>query len=146
MTLPHYSSRFSFFHLAQQSPPPTHPTLQWARASSFTRFLDHTQRHITFGSTPLYEWPARRRDLYLTTHNTHNRHTSMPPVGFEPTNSAGEQPQSYVLDRADTGIGNAAASLQNLPTEPLCLMCRGVRFIEVFIGKFCTASFCFLTV
>jgi len=31
-------------------------------------------------------------DLYLTTHNTHNRQTSMSPVGFEPTISAGERP------------------------------------------------------
>jgi len=28
----------------------------------------------------------------------------MPPAGFEPTISAGEQPQTYVLDRAATGI------------------------------------------
>jgi hypothetical protein len=28
-------------------------------------------RHTTLGRTPLDEWPARRRDLYLTTHNTH---------------------------------------------------------------------------
>ena len=55
-------------------------------------FLDHTQRRITVGRTPLDERSARRRDLYLTTHNTHNRQTSMPPVGFEPTISAGERP------------------------------------------------------
>jgi len=30
-------------------------------------FLDHTQRRTTFGRTPLDEWSARRRDLYLTT-------------------------------------------------------------------------------
>ena len=30
----------------------------------------------------------------------------MPPVGFEPTISAGERPQTYALDRAGTGIGN----------------------------------------
>jgi len=30
----------------------------------------------------------------------------MPPVGFEPTNSAGERPQTYALDRAATGNGN----------------------------------------
>jgi len=66
-------------------------------ASSFLRFLDHTQRRITVGRTPLDEWSARRRDLYLTTHNTHNRQTSMPPVGFEPTISAGERPQIYDL-------------------------------------------------
>ena len=27
-------------------------------------------RHTTPGRTPLDEWQARRRDLYLTTHNT----------------------------------------------------------------------------
>ena len=64
-------------------------TPQWARGSSFTRFLDHTQRLTTVGRTPLDEGSARRRDLYLTTHNTHNKQTSMPPVGFEPTISAG---------------------------------------------------------
>jgi len=47
-------------------------------ASSFLmRFLDHTQRRTTVGRTPLDEWSARRRDLYLTTHNTHNRQTSI---------------------------------------------------------------------
>ena len=45
----------------------------WAMASSFLRFLDHTQRRITVGRTPLDAWSARRRDLYLTTHNT-DRH------------------------------------------------------------------------
>ena len=64
-----------------------------AMASPFTRFLDHTQRRTTVGRTPLDEWSPRRRDLYLTTHNTYNRQASMPPVGFEPTISAGEQPQ-----------------------------------------------------
>ena len=77
----------------------------WAIVSSFTRFLDHTQRRTTVGTTPLDEWSARRRDLYLTTHSTHNRQTSMPPVGFEPTILAGEQPQTYALDRAATGTG-----------------------------------------
>ena len=67
-------------------------------------FLDHT-RHTTVGRTPLDERSARRRDLYLTTHNTHNRQTSMPPAGFEPTIPAGERPQTYALDRAATGTG-----------------------------------------
>jgi hypothetical protein len=66
-------------------------------------YLDHTQRRSTVGRTPLDEWSARRIDLYLTTHNTHNRQTPMPPVGFEPTISAGERSQSYALDRAATG-------------------------------------------
>ena len=74
-------------------------------ASSFRKFLDHTQRRIALGRTPLDGWSARRRGLCLTTHNTRNRQTSMSPVGFEPTVSAGEQPQTYALDRATTGTG-----------------------------------------
>ena len=74
-------------------------------ASSFLRFLDHTQRRITAGRMPLDEWSDRRRGRYLTTHNTHNRQTSIPPGGFEPTISAGERPQTYALECAATGIG-----------------------------------------
>ena len=62
-----------------------------AMASSFTRFLDHTQRHTTVGRTPLDEWSAPRTDLYLTKHSTHNRHTYIPPVGFEAT-ASGRRP------------------------------------------------------
>jgi hypothetical protein len=29
---------------------------QWARASSFTKFIDHTERRTTVGRTPLNEW------------------------------------------------------------------------------------------
>ena len=83
-------------------------------ASSFLTFLDHTQRRITVGRTPLDEWSARRRDLYLTTHNTQ---TSMPPVGFEPTISAGERPQTYALDRAATGTGHVYISLTNFGAD-----------------------------
>jgi len=32
-----------------------HYSPQWARTSSFTRFLDHTQRRTTGGRTPLDE-------------------------------------------------------------------------------------------
>jgi hypothetical protein len=76
-----------------------------ALVSSFSRSFDHTQRRTTVGRTPLDEWSIRRRDLYLTSHNTHNRQTSMPPVWFEPTISAGERPKTYALDRAATGTG-----------------------------------------
>jgi hypothetical protein len=64
-------------------------------------------------STPLDEWSARRRDLYLTIHDTHNRQTSMPPVGFETKISAGERPQTYALDRAATGTGQVQITLLN---------------------------------
>jgi len=68
-------------------------------------FLDYTQRRSTVSRTPLDEWSARRRDLYLTRHDTHNRQISKLPVGFEPIISAGERPQTYTLDRAVTGTG-----------------------------------------
>jgi hypothetical protein len=64
-----------------------------------------TLRHITLGKTPLDEWSTRRRDLYLTTHNTHNRQTSIsiPPAGFEHTIPASERPQTHALDRTPLG-------------------------------------------
>jgi len=65
-------------------------------------------RHTTVGRTPLDEWSARRRDLYLTTQNTHNRQTSTPPAGYEPTISAGERPYTDALDCDATGIGRMA--------------------------------------
>jgi len=55
--------------LARQPPPPL-----GARAPSITRFQHHTQWRATVSRTPLDEWSARRRDLYLTTHNTHIKH------------------------------------------------------------------------
>jgi hypothetical protein len=79
---------------------------QWARASSFTRFLDHTQRRTTFGRTPLDERSARSRDLYPIIHNIHSRQTSMPPVGFEPTTPEGERLQTYAVDSAAIGTGS----------------------------------------
>ena len=78
-------------------------SLHWASASSFTRFLDHPDAAQSVGLLWTSDF-ARRRDLYLTTHDTHNRQTSMTPVGFQPTISAGEQPQTYTLDRTTTGI------------------------------------------
>jgi hypothetical protein len=80
-------------------------TLLRVLASTFLRFRDHTDGHTTVGRTPLDEWSARRRDFYLTKHNTYNRQTSMPPAGFEPAISAGDQPQTLALDRSATGIG-----------------------------------------
>ena len=93
-------------------------------ASSFLRLLDHSQRRNTVGRTPLDEWSARRRDLYLTTHNTHNRQTSMPLLGFEPTISAGERQQTYALDRAATGTGNVYIYIYICSMRQLSSFCR----------------------
>jgi hypothetical protein len=75
--------------------------------------LNDTHTH-TLGRTPLDEGPARRRDLYLKTHNIQTRQTSMPPAGFEPTIPASERPQTHALDRATTGIGREEHITTNL--------------------------------
>ena len=46
----------------------------------------HSVTHTTLGRIPLDEWSALRRDLYLTTHNTRKRQTSMPPGGIRTRN------------------------------------------------------------
>jgi len=53
-----------------------------------------TFRHNTLSRTPLDEWSARRRDLYLTTPNIPKRQISMPPAGFEPAIPARDRPQN----------------------------------------------------
>ena len=63
-----------------------------------------TLRHTIRGRTPLDECSARRRDLYLKTHNTHNRQTSVPPVGLNPAIPVSERPHTHALDRENTGM------------------------------------------
>ena len=63
-------------------------------------------RCATLARTSLDEWSDQRVYLYLTTHNTHKRQTSMLSARFDPTIPASEQPQTHALDRAATGIGN----------------------------------------
>ena len=75
---------YVFFFIWRKKP--LSPPSQWARASSFTRFLDHTQRRTTVGIIPLDERSARGRNLYLTTHDIHNRQTSMSPGGIRTHN------------------------------------------------------------
>ena len=95
----------------------------------FLRFLDHTQRRTTVGRTPLDEWSARRRDRYLTTHNTHNRKTSMPPVGFKPKISVSERPQTYALGRAATAVRTS-----NLP--PCEWLLKSARYKSLLLYRF----------
>ena len=91
-------------------------------------------RHTTLSRTPLDEWPARRRDLYLTTHNTQKRHTSMSPGGFEPAVPTSERPQAHALDRAATGIGRTHYTFRK---EILILACRlGLHLTRVFPPRF----------
>jgi hypothetical protein len=58
------------------------------------------------GRTPLDEWSARCRGLYLhrTTQHINTRQTSMTSAGFETSIPATKRPQTHALDRAATGI------------------------------------------
>ena len=94
-TIQSYKVYFRFFPQRCKRP-------QWARATLLWRLHDHTQvRHTIL----LDEWSARRRDLYLTTPNTHKRQTFTPSQGFEPTILASERMQTRALHRAAAGIG-----------------------------------------
>jgi hypothetical protein len=55
-----------------------HNSPQSAMVSSFTRFLDHTQRRTAIGRTPLDEWSARHTDLYLTTQQSQQTNNHAP--------------------------------------------------------------------
>jgi hypothetical protein len=66
-------------------------TAPWGPRPPHYRGFTITIRHTTLGRTPLDKWSARRRDIYLTTHNTHNRQTSMSPAGFEPAIPAADR-------------------------------------------------------
>jgi hypothetical protein len=71
-------------------------------------------RHTTVGRTPLDEGPARSRDLYLTSHNTHKRQTTMPPVGFEPTILGSERPKINSSHRRGKFVINAEETREKL--------------------------------
>ena len=75
-----------------------------AMASTCLRFLDHTRRRI---KSEGHLWTSDQFDAEtsLTTHNTHNRETSMPPAGFETTVSAGESSRTYALRSGHTERG-----------------------------------------
>ena len=86
-----------------------HKNPQWPlHYWSFTITLWQT----TIGRSPLENPSARWRDLYLTTHNTHHRHTSVPMAWFEPAIPGSERPQSDALVIAVTEI--SINSLQSI--------------------------------
>jgi len=49
----------------------------------FLMFLDHTRRRTTVGRSPLDKRSARRRDLYLTTHDPAEIVGSNPTGGMD---------------------------------------------------------------
>jgi len=77
-------AKYDFIIMEQQA--------QWAKASSLSRIRDHT--HLDTPQSLGLLWTSDKpecRNLYLTTHSTHKRQTSMPPGRFEPPIPASER-------------------------------------------------------
>lgn len=66
-----YPSFSDHFNLSVVGVDPAHSTPQRIIVAT-----DDTQKHITFGMTPLDLWSARCRDLYFATYSMYNRPTS----------------------------------------------------------------------
>ena len=97
----------------------------------------HSIRHTTLGRTPLDDGSARRRDLFLTTHNTHNRETYMPLAGFEPAVAASERPQTHSLNIAAIGIGHADKLLQSIYLNLNINQLDALNFMSLFHACTC---------
>jgi len=93
------------FYSPQTSPHPSGVTAPRGSGLPHCWGFAITLRHTTLGRTPQDEWSAPRRDICLTAHNTHKRHTSLPAARFEPATPTSERPQIHILDREVTGIG-----------------------------------------
>jgi len=81
--------------------------------------ITHTHPH-TFGLAPLDDRSAHRRDLYLTTHNTHMRQASITTAQFKSAIPASERPQTYAWVRAADGIGLSVLYEVKIRTNALC--------------------------
>jgi len=110
--------------------------------SSMLRFVDHT-RLTTVGRTPLSEWSARRRNLYMTTFNKHNNKKTNPMwdsnpqnsklFGKRPTPSTARQPQalhdntqqSQQQQKNPSQCGTRTYKIQNRLAEEQCLRPHG---------------------
>ena len=55
----------------------------------------------------------------------------MPPVGFEPTISAGDQSQTYAFDRAATGAGSVVVRT----TKLLQILIHFVQIMKILIKQ-----------
>jgi len=104
----HHSHFLSFFLSFSDLFLPTH--CRYRALLLHLIILDDTH---TLGRASLYEWLARRGDLYLTTHNTHNRRTYMPLAGFETVILLSERPQTHDLNRGAIEIACRHCALFN---------------------------------
>jgi hypothetical protein len=106
--------------------------------------VDHTQWRSTVSRAPLDEWSALRRDLYLTTHITHNRFPCL-RARFVPAIRktrqvadprlrsldhwlclhSGDQIEELQMGRGTAGLGNMGVK-QNLEIVLICTIRHSV--------------------
>jgi len=113
----------------------TAPPRQWAMASSFTRFLDHTQRRFTFGRTSLDEWSANNTQ--------HSQQTDVhEPRGIRTHNLS--RPAATDLRLRPRGHWDRPPVYNNgnyYLTEMLCLLCLIVwPFLQSDVAVHCVWS------
>jgi hypothetical protein len=73
----------------------------------------HAFRHATLGTTPLDKWSAWRRDLYMTTHDSHKRHPW--PGGIRTRNSSKRAAaDQHLLPRDHWDRSNCFTSITNI--------------------------------
>jgi len=80
-----------------KSPPSSVKVKNQCRCKGLLMHLITLTYTYTRGRTPPNEGSARRRDLYPTTYNIHDRQISMLTAGLEPAVPAGERPQTNYL-------------------------------------------------
>jgi hypothetical protein len=85
------------FYMARQPP-------QWARTSSFTRFLCHSVTHCSRWDSSGRVISPTQRPLPDNTQHSQQK-TTHDPGAIRTTIPADERPQTYTVDRATTGTG-----------------------------------------
>ena len=106
----------------------------------------YEDRHITLGRTPLDEWSALCRDLYLTTHITHYRQTSVPTAGFDSKIAASKRPKTHASARTATWIGSYIYTVSfYVLLSPACFgsdwaIVREIRFKGLYLIYVCIFS------
>ena len=68
--------------------------------------LNDTHTHTHTHARARARGPTRRRNVHLSTLNTHKEQTSIPTAGFEPAFLASERLKTHALHRVVTCIGS----------------------------------------
>ena len=107
-----------------------------ARTASFLRFLNHIHWHTRVGRTPLDEGSARSRDLYLTTHNTHDKQILMPRTEIKTAIPASDRLQTLTSDRPATGKSDNIFTLFTKRSQGSHHVLQSVQYSAVYL-RFC---------